>query len=121
MLPLRVSHIRPSAGVLRLIFKQASQLVRGRGRPPKDPTKGMRQNCTFRLPENTRNKLLLAAVASNRTLSEEIEWRVEQWVALQEREAALKEREAALRELEAKLKAREERLARLEPAADRVA
>ena len=50
-----------------------------------------------------------------------IEWRVEQWVALQEREAALKEREAALRELEAKLKAREERLAGLEAAADRVA
>jgi hypothetical protein len=47
---------------------EASQLVRGRGRPPKDPTKGMRQNCTFRLPENTRNKLLLAAVASNRSL-----------------------------------------------------
>ena len=89
---------------------EASQLVRGRGRPPKDPTKGMRRNCTFRLPENTRDKLLLAAVASNRTLSEEIEWRVEQWVALQEREAALKEREAALREHEAKLQAREERL-----------
>ena len=62
---------------------EASQLVRGRGRPPKDPTKGMRRNCTFRLPDNTRDKLLLAAVASNRTLSEEIEWRVEQWVALQ--------------------------------------
>jgi len=89
---------------------EASQLVRGRGRPPKDPTKGMRRNCTFRLPDNTRDKLLLAAVASNRTLSEEIEWRVEQWVALQEREAALKEREAALREHEAKLQAREERL-----------
>ena len=98
---------------------EASQLVRGRGRPPKDPTKGMRRNC--RLPENTRDKLLLAAVASNRTLSEEIEWRVEQWVALQEREAALKEREAALREHEAKLQAREERLAGLEAAADRVA
>jgi serine/tyrosine/threonine adenylyltransferase len=90
-------------------------------RPPKDPTKGMRRNCTFRLPDNTRDKLLLAAVASNRTLSEEIEWRVEQWVALQEREAALKEREAALREHEAKLQAREERLAGLEAAADRVA
>ena len=95
---------------------EASQLVRGRGRPPKDPTKGMRRNCTFRLPDNTRDKLLLAAVASNRTLSEEIEWRVEQWVALQEREAALKEREH-----EAKLQAREERLAGLEAAADRVA
>ena len=93
---------------------EASQLVRGRGRPPKDPTKGMRRNCTFRLPDNTRDKLLLAAVASNRTLSEEIEWRVEQWVALQEREAALKEREAALQEHEGKLKAREERLAGLE-------
>ena len=56
---------------------EASQLVRGRGRPPKDPTKGMRQNCTFRLPENTRNKLLLAAVASNRSLSEEIEYIVD--------------------------------------------
>jgi len=100
---------------------EASQLVRGRGRPPKDPTKGMRRNCTFRLPEDTRDKLLLAAVASNRTLSEEIEWRVEQWVALQEREAALKERQAALREHEAKLQAREERLAGLEAAADRVA
>ena len=97
----------------------ASQLARGRGRPPKDPTKGMRRNCTFRLPDNTRD--LLAAVASNRTLSEEIERRVEQWVALQEREAALKEREAALREHEAKLQAREERLAGLEAAADRVA
>ena len=86
----------------------ASQLVPGRGRPPKNPTKGMRWNCTFRLPDNTRDKLLLAAVASNRTLSEEIEWRVEQ-CALQEREAALKEREAALREHEAKLQAREER------------
>ena len=99
---------------------EASQLVRGRGRR-KDPTKGMRRNCTFRLPDNTRDKLLLAAVASNRTLSEEIEWRVEQWVALQEREAALKERQAALREHEAKLQAREERLAGLEAAADRVA
>ena len=99
---------------------EASQLVRCRGRPPKDPTKGMRQNCTFRLPENTRDKLLLAAVASNRSLSEEIEWRVEQWVALQEREAALKEREAALQEHEAELQAREERLAGLEAAADRV-
>ena len=47
---------------------EASQLVRGRGRPPKDPTKGMRRNCTFRLPDNTRDKLLLAAVASNRSL-----------------------------------------------------
>jgi hypothetical protein len=59
------------------------------------------------LPDNARDKLLLAAVASDRTLSEEIEWRVEQWVAL--------------REHEAKLQAREERLAGLEAAADRVA
>jgi len=73
------------------------------------------------LSSRIRDKLLLAAVASNRTLSEEIEWRVEQWVALQEREAALKEREAALQEHEAKLQAREERLAGLEAAADRVA
>src|SRR5215207_3177379 len=45
----------------------ASQLARGRGRPPKDPAEGMRRNCTFRLPDNTRDKLLLAAVASNQS------------------------------------------------------
>ena len=43
----------------------------------------------------------------SRTLSEEIEWRVEQWVALEEREAVLKQREAAFREHEAKLQVRE--------------
>ena len=74
----------------------------------------------LRLPEKLATSSCWR-VASNRTLSEEIEWRVEQWVALQEREAPLREREAALREHEAKLQAREERLAGLEAAADRVA
>src|SRR4029079_5716782 len=86
-----------------------------------DPTKGMRRNCTSRLPDNTRDKLLLAAVASNRTLSEKIEWRVEQWGPLQEGASAPKEREGQRQEHEGKLKAREERIAGLEATADRMA
>jgi hypothetical protein len=50
---------------------------RGRGRPPKDPEKGKRQNYTFRLHDSTREKLIKSAEAGNRTLSEEIEQRIE--------------------------------------------
>ena len=48
-----------------------------RGRPPKAPEKGKRQNYTFRLHDETRERLVEAAAAANRTLSEEIERRVE--------------------------------------------
>jgi hypothetical protein len=51
---------------------------KARGRPPKAPEKGKRQNYTFRLHDETRERLMRAAEAANRTLSEEIEWRVEQ-------------------------------------------
>jgi hypothetical protein len=51
---------------------------KARGRPAKAPEKGKRQNYTFRLHDETRERLLGAAKAANRTLSEEIEWRVEQ-------------------------------------------
>jgi hypothetical protein len=49
-----------------------------RGRPPKAPEKGRRQNYTFRLHDETRERLVKSAAAANRSLSEEIEWRVEQ-------------------------------------------
>ncbi len=46
------------------------------GRPPKAPEKGQRRNYSFRLHDDVREQLIEAAAAANRTLSEEIEWRV---------------------------------------------
>lgn len=48
------------------------------GRPPKAPEKGRRQNYTFRLSDQTRDQLVDAATESSRSLSEEIEWRIEE-------------------------------------------
>lgn len=48
------------------------------GRPPKAPEKGRRQNYTFRLSDQTRDQLVNGAAESGRSLSEEIEWRIEE-------------------------------------------
>lgn len=48
------------------------------GRPPKDPGKGRRQNYTFRMSDQTRDQLIDVAAESGRSLSEEIEWRIEE-------------------------------------------
>ncbi|HZH12715.1 MAG TPA: LuxR C-terminal-related transcriptional regulator [Microvirga sp.] len=48
-----------------------------RGRPAKYPGEGKRTTHTFRIREATRQKLIQAAAASGRSVSEEIEWRVE--------------------------------------------
>src|SRR5215217_16654 len=50
---------------------------KARGRPAKAPEKGKRQNYTFRLHDATRERLVEAATVANRTLSEEIEYRIE--------------------------------------------
>src|SRR6476620_9926627 len=55
----------------------AMEEKRPRGRPRKAPEKGERQNYTFRLHSNVREWLLKCAAAGNRTLSEEIEYRIE--------------------------------------------
>jgi TraY domain len=47
------------------------------GRPRKYPVEGKRQNLTFRLGEDTRRRLLDESSRSGRSLSEEIELRVE--------------------------------------------
>lgn len=48
------------------------------GRPPKAPEKGRRQNYTFRLSDQTRDQVIDAAAESGRSMSEELEWRVEE-------------------------------------------
>lgn len=48
------------------------------GRPPKAPEKGRRQNYTFRMSDETRDRVIAAAAASGRSMSEELEWRVEE-------------------------------------------
>lgn len=48
------------------------------GRPPKAPEKGRRQNYTFRLSDQVRDQLIDAASESGRSMSEEIEWRIEE-------------------------------------------
>jgi DNA-directed RNA polymerase specialized sigma24 family protein len=55
----------------------ATEVKRGRGRPPKAPEKGKRQNYTFRLSDSARQLLVEAAEKSGRSVSEEIEERVE--------------------------------------------
>lgn len=47
------------------------------GRPPKAPEKGRRQNYTFRMSDETRDKVVESAAISGRSMSEELEWRVE--------------------------------------------
>lgn len=47
------------------------------GRPRKYPAEGKRPNLTFRLSEDTRRRLLEASLQSGRSLSEEIELRVD--------------------------------------------
>lgn len=47
------------------------------GRPPKAPEKGRRQNYTFRMSDSTRDQIIDAASKSGRSVSEEIERRVE--------------------------------------------
>lgn len=51
---------------------------RRRGRPAKYPGEGKRTTHTFRVREETRQRLIDAAAESGRSVSEEIEWRVEQ-------------------------------------------
>jgi hypothetical protein len=51
---------------------------RGRGRPPKDPGKGTRRNYAFRMSDQTRDMVVAAADKSGRSMSEELERRVEQ-------------------------------------------
>lgn len=48
------------------------------GRPPKAPEKGRRQNYTFRLSDQTRDQVIEAAADSGRSMSEELEWRIEE-------------------------------------------
>lgn len=48
------------------------------GRPPKAPEKGRRQNYTFRMSDSTRDQVISAAEQSGRSISEEIERRVEE-------------------------------------------
>jgi hypothetical protein len=48
------------------------------GRPPKAPEKGRRQNYTFRLSDQTRDQVIEAASQSGRSMSEELEWRIEE-------------------------------------------
>lgn len=48
------------------------------GRPPKAPEKGRRQNYTFRMSDQTRDAVIEAAAQSGRSMSEEIEWRIEE-------------------------------------------
>jgi hypothetical protein len=50
---------------------------KGRGRPPKAPERGKRQNYTFRLHDSTRERLSEIAQENGRSLSEEIEYRIE--------------------------------------------
>jgi hypothetical protein len=57
------------------------------GRPPKDPEKGRRQNYTFRLSDQTRDQLVEIATENGRSLSEEIEWRIEE--SFREKQAEL--------------------------------
>ena len=64
---------------------------RGRGRPLKAPEKGKRQNYTFRLHDSTRERLIEAARAANRTLSEEIEYRVEHSFGIEQEVNVLQE------------------------------
>lgn len=47
------------------------------GRPPKAPEKGRRQNYTFRMSDADRDKVVAAADAAGRSVSEEIERRIE--------------------------------------------
>lgn len=47
------------------------------GRPPKAPEKGRRQNYTFRMSDQTRDRIIEAAAQAGRSMSEEIEARVE--------------------------------------------
>lgn len=48
------------------------------GRPPKAPEKGRRQNYTFRMSDQTRDSVIEAASKSGRSMSEELEWRIEE-------------------------------------------
>ncbi|WP_082552536.1 Arc family DNA-binding protein [Methylobacterium sp. Leaf456] len=50
---------------------------RPRGRPAKAPERGRRQNYTFRMSDATRDLVISAANSSGRSISEEIEKRVE--------------------------------------------
>jgi hypothetical protein len=50
---------------------------RGPGRPRKHPIEGKRQNVTFRLREETREWLGRISTEAGRSLSEEIEYRLE--------------------------------------------
>src|SRR4051812_7138361 len=49
-----------------------------RGRPPKYAGEGKRQNFSFRIRSSVRNQLIGAVAESGRSLSEEIEYRLEQ-------------------------------------------
>ncbi len=51
--------------------------ARKRGRPPKAPEKGRRQNYTFRMSDETRDHVIDAAARSGRSMSEELERIVE--------------------------------------------
>src|SRR5262245_51193957 len=49
---------------------------RPRGRPPKYAGQGKRQNFSFRITEKTRERLIESVKQSGRSLSEEIEFRL---------------------------------------------
>ncbi|GEP06774.1 hypothetical protein [Methylobacterium oxalidis] len=51
------------------------------GRPPKAPEKGRRQNYTFRMSDADRDRIIDAAARSGRSMSEEIERRIERSLA----------------------------------------
>jgi hypothetical protein len=48
-----------------------------RGRPPKYAGEGKRQNFSFRIRDQVRDRLINAVKETGRSLSEEIEWRIE--------------------------------------------
>lgn len=47
------------------------------GRPPKSPEKGHRRNYAFRMSDQTRDRVIAAANSSGRSMSEEMELRIE--------------------------------------------
>ena len=73
------------------------------GRPRKRPEDGFRRNYTFRMSDRTRDEVFAAAAASQRSMSEEIERRVEsasftddlRTLIREEIRAALSERQSA--------------------------
>ena len=64
--------------------KVRSDIARGRGRPPIEPSQRKRNNVTVRVRDDTKGRLTAAAALNGRSLSEEIEARLERSLADEE-------------------------------------